>query len=260
MDTITKAVTRASAVLGSVPADRWASTTDITIHLEQRGFTWGSDTTRGVLNHLRDTGTLLRRTVGRSYEWRVAQNLGAQAEWRVAGGEQLHGMPTGDAEAREAYIDRTLAAAGVTRATHMVKFDGTVLRRDDLAGRLKPSVRPAAEILDELRESIEAAQVPADHVATDVFIGNRAALGTLVTASHDITTRAIERAQVVALREVLNSLAGWIEVGRENCASMHTGRNFEECCGRIEQGDVRGMVEGAANVLGIDMEAIDATS
>jgi len=210
MENITKAVTRASAVLGAVPTDKWASTTTIGLTLDDRGFSWSFDTIRGVLNHLRDSGTVLRRMVGRTYEWRVASNHAAQAEWRVAGGEDYAARPKGNV-----------------------------------------AVRPAVEILDELRAAIDAAQVPADYVHTQVFIGDGAALGTLVTASHDLTTRVIARAQAVALREVLTVLDGYIEGMQENHEAM--GHRDSDCCSTFAADDVRNMLDEAARTFAVPL-------
>jgi len=118
----------------------------------------------------------------------------------------------------------------------------------------------AARFAATLKQLAAANGVPLDLLAPppaapepspeQVFIGDEAALSTLVTAERDMTTRIIERAQYVAFREVAAQLDGWLEVSRENHEGMHRDR-FEDCCGRITPGDVRDMLDGAADALGV---------
>lgn len=102
---------------------------------------------------------------------------------------------------------------------------------------------------------------PAPPGARDVFIGDEAALSTLVTADRDLTTRVVERAQYVAFKEVLAALDGWVEGARDNHEGLDHGaeNTGEECWKTFHIEDIRNMVADTARLLGV-REVLDAAS
>jgi hypothetical protein len=142
---------------------------------------------------------------------------------------------------------------------------------------LNPKGREAAKLLGLLDTPIKPTSAPAPFTGTvadalnvltaalgapappppveDIVIGDEAALSTLVAAERDIVGRIVERAQYVALREMLKALDGWIEGARENNEAL--GRHDDPQVFHAE--DIRSMVNDAARVLGVREPHRDAS-
>lgn len=116
------------------------------------------------------------------------------------------------------------------------------------AADMTPLPAAARDALLGLSERLAELLAVAPPVApNEVFIGDDAALGTLVTANHDLVGRIVKRAVYQTGRELLAVLDGWIEGMRQNAGNESGGWEDVE---RFHADDIRRMVNDAMRLMG----------
>lgn len=180
---------------------------------------------------------------------------------------------------RERHAGELLALAGVTAATHIVKFDGTIMPREGIpcahpeAARVKsrdvwhpdtcggcgnfvpdadatPTLGPAPERPAPIREALERVTRAAYEAVEAALAAQQDAPPAADPATEDdsneLLDRIVRRAQYTALHEVLSVLDGWIE---GNAVNAEGGVGEVEAIHRFHSLDIRRMVNDAAREL-----------
>jgi hypothetical protein len=170
---------------------------------------------RGFTWGPKDTRTTLHALHGAGQVKR--QRAGSGYRWRKAESEGLAGSPVHAADMTPLPVAASDALLGLS------------VQITRLAEQLaQPAVRP--------------------YDPEAVVIGTDAALGTLVTANHDLVARIVKRAVYQAGKALLDVLDGWIEGAVSNNEAM--GRRDAADPELFHAADIRTMVNDAMRLMG----------